>query len=137
LSEALSQRRLNMSLLAVFAGLAVFLATVGIYGVVAYSVVQRSHEIGIRMALGAQPKSVLRLILGQSMLLALAGIAIGLGASFFLTKLIASMLFGVTARDPFIFAGVSLLLGVVALLASFIPARRAMRVDPLDSLRYE
>ena len=137
LSEALSQRRLNMSLLAVFAGLAVFLATVGIYGVVAYSVTQRSHEIGIRMALGAQPKAVLRLILGQSMLLTLAGIAIGLGASFFLTKLIASMLFGVTAHDPFIFGGVSLLLGIVALLASFIPARRAMRVDPLNSLRYE
>jgi putative ABC transport system permease protein len=137
LSEALSQRRLNMSLLAVFAGLAVFLATVGIYGVVAYSVTQRSHEIGIRMALGAQPKTVLRLILGQSMLLALAGIAIGLCASFFLTKLIASMLFGVTAHDPLVFGGVSLLLGFVALLASYIPARRAMRVDPLNSLRYE
>ncbi len=137
LSESLSQRRLNMSLLAAFALLAVFLAAVGIYGVVSYSVVQRRHEIGIRLALGAKPKDVLRLIVGEAMRLALAGIAIGLVTSFFLTKLLATMLFGVKARDPIIFAAVAALLAIVTLAASFIPARRAMHVGPLDSLRYE
>jgi putative ABC transport system permease protein len=136
-SDALSQRRLNMSLLAAFAVLAIFLAAIGIYGVVAYSVAQRTHEIGIRMALGAQPSEVLRLIVGQAMRLVLAGIGFGLLASLFLMRLLASALFGVRANDPVTFAAVAVMLAVVALVASYLPARKAMRVDPMIALRYE
>jgi len=136
-SQALSQRRLNMSLLAVFAFVAIFLASIGIYGVVAYSVSQRTHEIGIRIALGAQPSQVLRLIVGQAMKLALAGIAIGLLASVFLARLLSSSLLGVQSGDPLTFAGVAGTLVLVALVASYLPARKAMRVNPMIALRHE
>ena len=137
ISESVAPRRLNMLLLGVFAGLALVLAAVGLYGVISYSVSQRTREIGIRMALGASHKSVLRLVVGQGMLLALIGVAIGVVASFFLTKFMATLLFGVSATDPLTFVAISVLLMGVSMVASLVPARRAMKVDPMVSLRYE
>jgi putative ABC transport system permease protein len=137
ISKSVSEPRLNSVLLAAFAGLALVLATVGIYGVIAYSVTQRTHEIGIRMALGAGPHSMTSLMVGKGAMLALAGIGLGLVAAFALTRLIANFLFGITATDPATFVGVSLLLAVVALAGCYIPARRAARVDPMVALRYE
>ncbi|MGH9738254.1 MAG: FtsX-like permease family protein, partial [Candidatus Acidiferrales bacterium] len=137
ISDSLAARRFSMILLAIFAALALLLSCIGIYGVISYLVAQRTHEIGVRMALGAQPSQVLRLILGQGAKMALLGIAIGLVASLALTRLMTKMLFGVSAYDPLTFLGVAALLIVVALAACYIPARRAMRVDPMIALRYE
>lgn len=130
-------RRLSMILLGAFAGLALILSCVGIYGVISYLVGQRTHEIGVRMALGAQRADVMRLVLSEGSRMALLGIAIGIVASLALTRFMASQLFGVTAHDPLTFAGVAILLMIVAMLACLVPALRAVRVDPMIALRYE
>jgi putative ABC transport system permease protein len=135
--NSLAQRRVILILLGLFAVAALVLAAIGIYGTVSYSVAQRTHEIGIRMALGADARAVLRMVLGQGLGLALGGIGLGLVGSLAMTWLLSAMLFGVRPTDPLTFMSVSLLLTVVALLASYIPARRATQVDPLVALRYE
>jgi putative ABC transport system permease protein len=117
--------------------MALLLGTVGLYGVIAYAVSQRTREIGIRMALGASRRNVMRLVLGEAMWVILTGLAIGLAGSLALTRFLSSLLFGVTATDPLTFAGVAVLLALVALAACYIPARRSMRVDPMIALRYE
>ncbi len=136
-SNSFAARRLSMILLGVFAALALALACVGIYGVISYLAGQRTHEIGVRMALGAQRRDVLRLVIGHGARMASIGVAIGIGAALGLTRLMANQLFGVSAHDPLTFAGVALLLVIVAVAACYIPARRAMRVDPMVALRYE
>jgi predicted permease len=133
----LANRRFLLLLVGVFAAAALALAAIGIYGVVAFSVTRRTQEIGIRMALGAERSGVLRLIVGEGARLAALGVAIGIAASFVITRLLSSLLFGVSATDPITFVGVAVLLCLVALLASYIPARRAMRLDPTTALRYE
>jgi putative ABC transport system permease protein len=137
LSDQLSPRRFETGLLGLFSIIAVLLASVGIYGVLQYSVTRRTHEMGIRMALGARPRDVLKLVAGEGAKLALLGIAIGTVVAMALTKLMASLLFGVTPTDPLTFAAVSLLLTAAAVLASYFPARRATKVDPMVALRYE
>lgn len=134
---ALAMRQFNMTLLSVFAGLALLLAAIGIYGVVAYSVSQRTHEIGLRMALGAKRKDVLRLVVNQGMVLAGLGIVFGVAGALALTRLLEGYLYQVKATDPIAFAATALLLAAVAMLACVIPARRAMRVDPMVALRHE
>jgi len=126
-----------MQLFGIFASLAVFLAVIGIYGVMSYSVARRTHEIGIRVAIGASRGRVLLLVLRQALKLTLAGVAIGIGAAIGVTRLIANWLYGVKPVDPLTFTIVSLVLIGVGLLASYIPARRAARVDPVVALRYE
>jgi len=137
LSRSIAQERFNVSLLSLFATIGLILAAIGIYGVMSYAVTQRTHEFGLRIALGAQMKDVLRLVIGNGMTLALIGVAIGLAGAFALTRLMTSLLFGVTPIDAVAFATVSILLLTVALVACYIPARRAMRVNPLIALRYE
>jgi predicted permease len=136
-TESVSAPRSTMSLFTIFAALALVLGTVGIYGVVSYSVAQRTSEIGVRMALGAQRRDVLRLVMGHGTRLALVGVAAGIAGAFAATRAMASLLYGVTATDPLTFIAVVILLAVVTLAASYIPARRAMRVDPMVALRYE
>jgi predicted permease len=137
ISWSLGDRRFSMILLALFASLALILASVGIYGVISYTVGQRTREIGIRIALGARQHDVLRSILGQGAKMALTGVAIGIVASLALARLMSTMLYGVGASDPLTFLGVAVLLMLVALGACYIPARRAMHVDPVIALRYE
>ena len=136
-AKSLAARRFSMILLSVFAALALLLSSIGIYGVISYVVGQRTHEIGIRMALGAQRGDVLRLMLGEGMRMALVGVSIGISVALGLTHIMVKMLFGVSATDPATFAAVAIVLSTVALAACYIPARRAMRVDPLVALRYE
>ena len=131
MSRSLALRNFMRLLLSVFAGLALLLASVGIYGVISYAVSQRTREIGLRMALGARPRDVLRLILGEGLKLVCAGVVVGIAA------LLATLLYGVSGTDPLIFIGVTALLVAVSLAACFVPARRAMRVDPIVALRYE
>jgi predicted permease len=135
--ESLARRRFSMQLLALFACLALVLATIGVYGVMAYLVSQGTREIGIRMALGATPGGILSLVVRKGMILALSGVAVGLAGAFALTRLMRSLLFGVEANDPLTFVAISLLLTLIALLASYIPAHRAAQIDPVVSLRYE
>ena len=137
IAGTLSTPRFSMVLLGAFAGVALLLASVGIYGVISYLVGQRTHEMGIRIALGAKRSDIFRLVLGHGMKMAIAGVAIGLFAAFGLTRLMTKMLFGVSATDPLTFVAISLLLGFVALLACYIPARRATKVDAIVALRYE
>ena len=137
IAAGFAPQRLTMVLLGTFALLALVLASIGLYGVMALGVTQRTRELGIRLALGAQPSMVLRLILGQSAKLVGAGLALGLAAAFAAGQLLSSIVYGVTAVDPGVLAAVAALLGAVALLASYMPARRAMRINPLAALREE
>src|SRR6202040_3723573 len=139
-AESMSSQRFPMILLGSFAGLALLLASIGIYGVISYSVVQRVHEIGIRMALGAERRDVFRMVIGQGLRLAMAGVAIGAATALILARLLSSfshLLFGVGANDPATFVAVSVSLTAVAIVACYIPARYALRVDPMVALRHE
>jgi putative ABC transport system permease protein len=136
-SGSLATRRFNLTLIAVFATAALVLAAVGIYGVMAYWVSRRTREIGVRMALGAVPHNVLGLVLGRASVTIAIGLVIGLAGAFALTRTMVSLLYGVSADDPSTFAGVALLLAGIALIATYVPARRAAKVDPMVALRYE
>jgi putative ABC transport system permease protein len=136
-AESVAPERLNLTLLSLFAGIALVLAIVGIYGVMSYSVTQRTHEIGIRMAIGARPRDVFAMILGHGMKLTIIGVVIGLVLAFVLTRLMETMLFGVAPTDATTYTAISVLLVSVALLACYLPGRRATKVEPTISLRYE
>ena len=135
--DSTASRKFTLLLMEIFAASALVLAGVGIYGVMAFSVTQRTHEIGIRMALGAEKSDLLRMVLWQGLRLALIGVVIGIGGALALTRFLASLLYGVTPTDPLTFVAVSLILIAVALAACYIPARRATKVDPMVALRYE
>jgi predicted permease len=137
ISDSLAERRFTMLLLIIFASIAVVLAAVGIYGVMSYAVSRRTHELGVRMALGASRREILRLVVREGMVLAAAGTMVGLAAALGLTRFLVSLLYGVRPADPATLVAVSLLLGGIALVACYIPAWRATRVDPLVALRYE
>jgi putative ABC transport system permease protein len=137
LASSVGQRRFSMVLLVLFALLALALASIGLYGVMSYAVAQRSHELGIRMALGAARSTVLRLVIEQGMVLVVIGVVVGVAGSLALTRLLRSQLFQVSPRDPTTFTLVALLLMAVALLATLVPAMRATRVDPVEALRME
>jgi len=137
MNQSLWVSRMASTLLSIFGALALALVTTGVYGVVAYSVTQRTNEIGIRLALGAKPRDLLRLLLWHSMRLTFIGLGLGLGLAFALTRFTSSLLYGVSTSDPIIFGGITLLIACVTLLASYIPARRALRIDPVITLRYE
>jgi putative ABC transport system permease protein len=136
-SNSIAPRRFSMLLISIFAAIALILSVAGIYSVISYSVAQRKHELGIRMALGANMKDIVKLILGQGFKLVVIGTVIGLAGAFALTRLLQSMLFQVSTTDPLIFSAISILLICIALLASYIPARRATKVDPMIALRHE
>jgi ABC-type antimicrobial peptide transport system permease subunit len=137
ISESTARQNFNMLLLTIFAGLALLLAAIGIYGLMSYSVEQRLQELGIRMALGAGGVDMMKLVVGQGMKLTVIGALIGLAAAFGLTRVLASLLFGVKTSDPFTYAVVALILCAVALIACFIPALRTTKIDPVIALRYE
>jgi putative ABC transport system permease protein len=137
LGLALAQQRFNALLLGLFAGLAVVLSGVGLYGVVSYSVGQRMHEFGLRMALGAEGVDVLRMALGEGLILVLIGLGLGLAGALALTRFLSSLLYGVKSTDPVTFSIVSAVLAGVALFACYAPARRAAKVHPMEALRYE
>jgi ABC-type antimicrobial peptide transport system permease subunit len=137
IANSVEQRRFSMLLLTIFAAVAMLLAAIGLYGVMSYTVAQRTKEIGIRMALGARRPDVLALVVKQGMALVLIGIVAGVLLSLGTTRLISGMLFGITATDPLTFAGVGALLSAVAFLANYLPARRAAKVEPMVALRYE
>ena len=137
IAEAVAPTRFTFALISVFAILALVLASIGLYGVISYSVRQRTRELGVRMAFGASEGTIMRLVLGRALLLGLVGVAVGIGASFVSTRAVSSMLYGVSAVDPVTFLGIPLLLVAVTVAASYVPARRAMQLDLVEALRDE